>query len=167
MAKPHFYDSYHIDAAPISDTDCPEVYWEGPEPATQPGQNGVTVTVTVNGSQMQKQTDLKHRLLQQGSQGDDVKMLQDLLNFLGWPELMVDGDFGGLTGDRVIKFKKQNYGTWTSQNEHVDIGEVKILNYHFDDYRLARNAFGWHNGENPDPNNATIIAFRKSNVKVA
>lgn len=50
------------------------------------------------------------RLIQQGCKGEDVRAVQDVLNFhiRRLPPLAVDGDFGPLTRARVVEFQKSN-----------------------------------------------------------
>lgn len=45
--------------------------------------------------------------LRKGSKGDDVKLLQEILNSYGY-SLKVDGDFGPRTEDAVKKFQKSH-----------------------------------------------------------
>ena len=50
------------------------------------------------------------RLVRQGSKGEDVRAIQDVLNFhiRRLAPLAVDGDFGPLTHARVVEFRKAN-----------------------------------------------------------
>src|SRR6478672_1645432 len=50
------------------------------------------------------------RLIKQGTKGEDVRAVQDVLNFhiRRLTPLDVDGDFGPLTHARVVEFQKSN-----------------------------------------------------------
>jgi len=46
--------------------------------------------------------------LRRGSKGETVEHLQTRLNFLGYGQLLVDGDFGPATEKAVKKFQQSN-----------------------------------------------------------
>jgi peptidoglycan hydrolase-like protein with peptidoglycan-binding domain len=54
-------------------------------------------------------TSTTYPILRKGSTGDDVKHLQNLLNYVYGPDLKVDGIFGAKTEAAVKKFQK-DYG---------------------------------------------------------
>ncbi|MBN1953116.1 MAG: peptidoglycan-binding protein, partial [Bacteroidales bacterium] len=152
-----FYATNYVNATNLTDTNLLELYWEGTIPSSLPHSD--TITFNFTNTNCSKKLKINSRLLEHISpdmSGDDVKMLQDLLNYLGWLHLDVDGYYGNDAEGVINRFQKQNVGNWISGDKKVDVDEVKLLNYHYDDYRNARNAFGWNNGVNPDPANAVI-----------
>jgi peptidoglycan hydrolase-like protein with peptidoglycan-binding domain len=71
-------------------------------PAT--GSGGASTTGTTRST---SSAPLFHRVLRQGMQGDDVKVLQDYLTRAGYPTT-VDGDFGPATAQSVQSFQSDH-----------------------------------------------------------
>lgn len=179
-----FYPDYHVDSSAITGAGQLEVFWsenvwENDNPPALPHVaegKAVFRMGGVGGTVMEKIIELHSRVID-GSVviGDDVKMLQELSNYLGFRTLAASGKWwklvgeegsrprvdltvGSDTGAAVIRFRKQNFGTWTSQASVVDSREIRNYRRHHDDYRIARNSMGWNNGSPTQPGNSRISA---------
>ncbi len=107
---------------------------------------------------------------------DDIRMLQEINIYLGFRLPVPDGEWwkyaskqgsrprpdrkvGSDTGAAVIRFRKQNHGTWTSQDAKVDSLTARDYVRHHYDYRTARNDLGWNHNYTPSqPANSRISA---------
>jgi hypothetical protein len=74
------------------------------------GNRAVTAVLQRQALAVPKAAPPKRPLLVRGSQGSQVRVLQQRLNALGTkPALKVDGDFRGATFDAVVEFQKQQF----------------------------------------------------------
>lgn len=165
--KATFYDSYHVTADITSGDGEEEVYWERHEADSLPNATTISVEYTLTSgtsTQIEHSFEMRSRALQEGvPPGDDILMLYQLSNYLGhtthgtresWTNVVgtlaaSTIEFVGSTiGKRVTQFGTANdFGYETSS---VGVKELDWYNKHHDDYRNARNAYGWDNG-NLDP----------------
>ena len=160
-----FFGGYEMTAVELTGdalkgADLTDVYWEG---EYTPDLNVIaTLNLKIQGDPdphvvTRSITNRVQKLIPRPRMaGDDVQMLQALINFFSWSylkKLDTDGILGPGTNDRIQRILKQNYGSYWNQHTS-DI--AKCLNQHFDDYRQALNDFGWDNGNNPTQQNATM-----------
>ena len=164
-----FFNGYGLNTAELTGnaltgSDLKEIYWDMPEQTDSEAEVFLTATITQGAGSLEVtrsrrfRTRTLKRTLPTTMTGDDVTMLQTLLNFFNWKDtsqLVIDGSFGPGTEKRMISFKQQNRGTWLDQNADVGENEIGFLRTHFDDYRTALFAFGWNDGS-PTQNNAKM-----------
>ncbi len=168
-----FYNSYYEDAILVSNPNTQVVYYQLPIPNSSVGSSIISVE-KIYGTIVKKiQLKINYRKLKAGVKGDDIKMLQEILNYLGWQyksggswhQLSVDGIWGNNTGYVVKRFKMANRGTWTSQGVELDLKAVKNLKIHYDNYCKAKNGFLWRNGINSEIANRTINNHNNDYIK--
>ena len=160
-----FYRGYHVDSPEDKDLNRYKVYWESPEEIPYNG----TITMRVRyrkkslplvREEMGEEIRMLTRELRVGLSGDDVRMFQDLLNWLGWDRYTsthkrrIDGIFEDTT---VAMFTRFTHMNWASNYPGaVNASVVHLLNLHYDDYRNALNRYGWDNGINSNERFATM-----------
>ena len=70
--------------------------------------HGLLPQITYNQVSPVKKPDVAKPILRQGSRGFEVRKLQEDLNYIMSAKLVVDGQFGPLTKQAVVKFQRDN-----------------------------------------------------------